>query len=344
MQYKGFLFVLISLFGAYFLASTLSEVGKYSNSLDSKKIKGINFVAPVNEIGLEHLNSIDRIAANWISIIPYAYTPSGESRVIFYRKHPHWWGEGLEGAVTQIALAKKKGLKVMLKPQVWVIGDGWPGEFSCTNEADWKIWEKDFAHYILTYAGICDSLDVDLLCIGTEYRKAVIERPEFWKQLIDQVRTIYKGKLTYAANWDNYSNVSFWADLDYIGIDAYFPLSDLKTPSVQELKSAWSARMDELAAFCQHENKQIIFTEYGYRSCDYNARKPWMEKSMIQVNEVAQVNAYSAFYESVWAEEWMAGGFLWKWFADDQKAGGKEDANFTPQNKEAEAVVLRYYQ
>jgi hypothetical protein len=32
------------------------------------------------------------------------------------------------------------------------------------------------------------------------------------------------------------TKVPFWNELDYIGIDAYFPLSDAVTPTVAELK------------------------------------------------------------------------------------------------------------
>jgi hypothetical protein len=44
------------------------------------------------------------------------------------------------------------------------------------------------------------------------------------------------------------TKVPFWNELDYIGIDAYFPLSDAVTPTVAELKK-WKAhilKMDKL--------------------------------------------------------------------------------------------------
>lgn len=51
------------------------------------------------------------------------------------------------------------------------------------------------------------------------------------------IRKEYPEKLNYTTNWDKYQNVPFWKDVDYIGIDAYFPLSENKTPSVMKLNN-----------------------------------------------------------------------------------------------------------
>ena len=45
-----------------------------------------------------------------------------------------------------------------------------------------------------------------------------------WRDIIKETREIFEGQLTYAANFDNYMFVDFWDDLDFMGINAYFPL------------------------------------------------------------------------------------------------------------------------
>ncbi len=297
----------------------------------------------MNKIEVENLHSLERINADWIAIIPYAYTPVKTSKIIFYQNHPRWWGEGVEGVIGQIILAKQKGLKIMIKPQVWVLGEGWPGDFEPENEDEWKTWENEYSKYILTYAKIADSLNIDLFCISTEYRKVVQNRPGFWLPFIQEIKNLYKGSLTYAANWDNYQNVSFWSEMDYIGIDAYFPLSEDKTPSVNDLTLIWEEKINEIRKFSQKLNKKILFTEYGYRSCDYSTDKHWLFSEEHQVNVIGQSNAYEALYSSVWNKDWMAGGFLWKWYANDQRAGGLDDRHFTPQNKPVEAIIRKWY-
>ncbi|MGB5369276.1 MAG: glycoside hydrolase, partial [Flavobacteriaceae bacterium] len=154
----------------------------------------------------------------------------------------------------------------------------------------------------------------------------------------------YKGKLTYAANWDEFQRTSFWDDLDYIGIDAYFPLSDEKLPSVEQLRVGWQRWKPSIAALAKEQNKPILFTEFGYRSMDYTAKKPWLvDRDVDNVNLEAQVNATRAIMEEFWNEEWFAGGYVWKWFIEHQSAGGAKDNQFTPQNKPAEAVIGQYY-
>ena len=168
-------------------------------------------------------------------------------------------------------------------------------------------------------------------------------RPEFWQQLIKEVKTIFKGKITYAANWDEYDEVPFWNSLDYIGIDAYFPLVDSQTPTSNEIAKALQPIKNRLSAFSDSLNKKILFTEYGFRSRDYNAQRPWESDRVGEANLLAQENAYRGFYNVFWSSDFIAGGFIWKWFANYPDAGGKFHNGFSPQNKPVEKVIIEYY-
>jgi hypothetical protein len=65
------------------------------------------------------------------------------------------------------------------------------------------------------------------------------------------------GKLTYAANWDDFDKVPFWNELDYIGIDAYFPLSNATTPSVLELNDAWQQHIKKIEKLQRDEQNTL---------------------------------------------------------------------------------------
>jgi hypothetical protein len=60
--------------------------------------------------------------------------------------------------------------------------------------------------------------------------------------LIKKVRAVYSGKLTYAENWDCIDKVLFWDQLDYIGVDAYFPISKKKKQKMKEIRAGWKKR------------------------------------------------------------------------------------------------------
>lgn len=305
-------------------------------------IRGISVEAPPQKVEAETFEPMQALHANWVSIIPFGFSRGNTPTVHFNTKQ--WWGERLDGAAMQIQYAHAKGFKVLLKPHVWIGGQGWPGDYNLESEEDWKAWESSYSEYILASARIAEENQAEMFCVGTEYRIAARERPAFWRKLIEEVRAVYSGPLTYAANWDNYQKVSFWDALDYIGVDAYFPVCDLQTPQVETVKAGWQPWAHELSTFAKQYDRQIIFTEYGYRSIDYTAAGHWnVEDKSKEVNLDGQVNAYEGMFQALEQEDWFAGGFLWKWHISGYRNGGLEDDRFTPQNKPVEKVIAKWY-
>ena len=105
---------------------------------------------------------------------------------------------------------------------------------------------------------------------------------ENWRRVIEEVRGVYSGALTYAANFDQYHQVGFWDALDVIGVNAYFPLRDeLSSAPVAELEAkmieSWRrvlGGIDEVRA-AQHPDAPVIFTELGYTSWRGSTIQPW---------------------------------------------------------------------
>ncbi len=305
-------------------------------------IHGVSLVNPPRAISAKEMGTVKRINAKWVAVIPYGFSRKGQPTVSFDH-NGQWWGERKEGSCKLIQYAKSHNLKVMLKPHVWVMGEGWTGDYTLTTDKEWNKWEKDFSTYILNYAKVADSLNVEMLCIGTEYRIPARERPEFWKSMIKDIREVYSGKITYASNWDNYENISWWDAVDYIGIDAYFPLAEGSHPSITEIEEGWKPIKEKLFAFSQEWKKPILFTEYGFQSANGAAGKHWeLDKSADNVNEQLQADAYEATYRSLMDESWFAGGFLWKWHFTSRYDRWR-GTEWTPQNKAAEKVIARWY-
>ncbi|WP_034259058.1 glycoside hydrolase family 113 [Aequorivita capsosiphonis] len=308
------------------------------------KINGVSFVASRDSLKQKNIESILRIHANYAAIMPFGFIKSLDHPEVVYNQDRQWYGETKKGAKQYVNLLHNNNIKVMMKPQIWV----WRGEFTgllkMASEADWLQLEASYKSFIIDYAKLAETEGIEIFCIGTELETFIEHRPEYWRELISEVKTVYKGKLTYAANWDEYKRVSFWDLLDYIGVDAYFPVSESKTPSLGEAKEGWERWKNELKAFSEKENKKILFTEYGYRSVNFSGKKPWKsDREMNSVNLEAQANLLKGLYQSVWEEDWFAGGFLWKWFIAHESVGGSEDNQFSPQNKPAEVIVDNCY-
>ncbi len=303
-------------------------------------IKGVSMVAPVNRIDEAGLQPIVNVNANSISIMPYAFFTI-ENPEVRYNQHGQHWGESTDGVIGCIQLAHKKNLSVMLKPHLWIGRGVYTGAFRLDAEKDWRLWEDSYRKYILHFASIADTLKVEVFCIGTELGASIKDRPQFWSSLIDTLKQIYHGKLTYAGNWDDYKNFPFWKKLDYIGVDAYFPLATDKTPDVSSLKKAWATHSDELQKESAEHQRPVLFTEYGYRNVDHTGAEPWKENEGSQ-NDEAQANAYEAFYQSFAGRDWFIGGYVWKWYVDTRRYR-RSEIDFTPQAKPAEKVIERWY-
>lgn len=316
---------------------------QFSCTSQTQKMNGVSFVAAPNAIDQTNVDPVIKLNANYAAIMPFGFLRKLNATEVIHNTDRQWFGETREGAKQYAKLLQKNKIKIMIKPQIWV----WNGEFTgfieMENEDDWKQFERSYESFILEYANLAQEINAEMYCIGTELHKFVAARPEFWKQLITKVKAVYKGKLTYAENWDSFDKVPFWKQLDFIGVDAYFPLSEEKMPSLESLQKGWQSHKNKIAALAKKLDRKVLFTEYGYRSMDYVGKEPWDSKRGKTLNLKAQEIALQALFNEFWKEEWFAGGFIWKWFHHYEKSGGLENDQFTPQNKPAEEIVRQNY-
>lgn len=307
------------------------------------KINGLCLVAPPYAISATDYEPILQVHANWVAVIPYAFCGPDQPKVQFNSPR-QWTGETTAGITQAISLAHEAGLQVLLKPHLWVKGQGWAGDLDFETDEQVAIWMESYTAYLLHFVQVATDEQVEMISIGTEIRQLANKYPNYWKKLIAQVRSIYPGTLTYSANWDNYEHIEFWDDLDYIGIDAYFPSTESKTPTTAEWIQANQDTKEQLKQLAKAHDKQVLFTEYGFKSIDYCASGHWQaDKEDGEVNEQGQANAYEGLLRSYWTADWFAGGFAWKWHYKHAEAGGSHHSAFTPQNKMAEKILRNEY-
>jgi exo-beta-1,3-glucanase (GH17 family) len=166
-----------------------------------------------------------------------------------------------------------------------------------------------------------------------------------WRKLIGEIRKVYSGKLTYAANFNQeFEHVKFWDVLDFIGIQAYFSLSKNDNPSSEELANNWIDHLESIEKIHKKFNKPVIFTEIGYRSTEDAAIEPWKwpQENRDAISSIeTQARCYEAFFKSAWKKDWLVGVYFWKWYP--QGTHRLQEIDFTPQGKLAEKILFENF-
>lgn len=308
-----------------------------------QKINGVNFVSAQSEGVTNYIAPLDRINANYLALTPFMIMHEGNTE-IDYEIKDNYYGDFKVNMIAVINQAHFSKKKIMLKPHIWIRNVGWAGNLNFSN-SNWKIWQNNYEKRILDFAHFAEEQQIEAFCIGVELKNAVNHDPDFFVLLIKKVRAIYSGKITYAANWDNYFNVPFWEELDYIGIDCYFPISNENNPSKHELKKSWQKRIKRMKESSLKHNRKIVFTEFGYRSTNKALGKQWEieYQKELEVNLALQELGYEVFFEEVYSQPFVAGGFLWKWYAKDNLYLNFKNNDYTPQHKPVERVIKRWY-
>ena len=239
---------------------------------------------------------------------------------------------------TALNNARGLGMDVMLKPHVDVGADSttWRGYISFSNETDWQAWFNSYKNFISHYAEFAENKGIKLLCIGTEL-KGTTHRNE-WQDIINSVRQKYSGRITYASNWDEFNNIQWFDKLDYIGIDAYFPLTNSNDSTLEELIEAWQPHLLQIDQNYETFRKPILLTEIGYRSTDGANKAPWLAK--IDLGE--QADCYQAAFQVLWGKPWFYGLYFWNWTTEPNQ-GGLNNEDYTPHGKPAENIIRQWF-
>jgi hypothetical protein len=279
--------------------------------------KGINYTSwrtselsgDVSDYSLIYLSEL---GVGSIALMAVYYQDDVASKRIYVDEKKTPSDESLGHAINII---HSLGMKVMLKPHVDVADD----EARC-NILPSEEWFASYKEFILHYAVIAQKYNVELLCIGTELSNTTTVRwKEKWMDIISAIRKVYSGSITYAANWDEYETVSFWDAVDYIGMDAYFPLTNKDNPPKEDIIAAWNAQADILEQWLKTSghDKPIIFTEVGYDTVLGSNKRPWriLPTLASQVeSQDEQANCLEALFIVLTNRPWFKGFYWWNYF------------------------------
>ncbi|NER14131.1 hypothetical protein GWK08_11815 [Leptobacterium flavescens] len=292
--------------------------------------------------------SLNRNNIEWVAVVPYFYQENENSSQIRLPENIGSWSRRDSTFINAIDQLHQKGIYVHLKPHLW-LGKGWRSNLRMANSKDWDNWFASYEKIMLHYATMAEQTGAELLCIGTELRTSVKTQPEKWRELIKKIRAVYSGKLTYAANWDGeFDDIKFWDQLDYIGLQAYFPLTKKRHPQLSDITKGWQRHTALMKKLHTTYNKPVLFTEIGYKSEATATIRPWEWNSFLnsftgKKSDKTQHLAYEAMFESFWNEDWFAGAYFWQWDTRTRAENATYNLDFSPRFKAAENTMAKWF-
>jgi len=201
--------------------------------------------------------------------------------------------------------ARKLGLKVILKAMVNCRDGAWRAyihfmDHPVKTEPSWADWFAGWDAHVLRVAEMAAENAADMFCIGCEMVSAD-PREEEWRSLIERVRKVYAGPLTY--NCDKYQEdrVTWWDAVDVISSSGYYPLEDID----QELQ--------RIEAVARAANRPFLFMECGCPSRQGSEHRPNDWNYGGETSMEAQRRWYQAFTEALLRFPFVRGCGWWDW-------------------------------
>ncbi len=281
------------------------------------------------------LEELSRIGVSSICIVVPWVTPDVRSLEMAPRGDMTPSDDSLAYAVGR---ARSLGMTVFLMPLLYVdhMEEGeWRGTLA---PPDWSAWFRVYTGFILRYARLAGREGVEYFSVGSELCSTE-RRREDWLALIEKVRRVYRGRVTYSANWDHRDGLTFVDALDMAGLNAYFKVGEAPGASEQEMTAAWEAIRLDLEGWAGRLGKRILFTEVGYPSRTGAGVDPWNYEAEGTADPEEQRRCYSAFARTWRGRPTLEGVYFYLWWG----AGGLQDTGYTPRGKPALEVVRRWY-
>ena len=220
----------------------------------------------------------------------------------------------------------------------------WRGDIVMPDAARRGRFHDNLRNMTVHFARMAEEEGCRLFGCGLEYVKTTTVHPAEWREIIAAVRVVYSGAVTYSANWwGEFDRITFWDDLDFIGIGAYFPVARKRRADVETMVSGWDKAFEKIEDIVARYRKPVIFSEIGYPTFADAGWKPWQwtDRREKIVDEQHQADCYRALFRRYKNIDWLAGMFIWRYPSDPRSL---ETWDYCPRNKPAERVIQKMLQ
>ncbi|NIX76657.1 glycoside hydrolase family 113 [Microvirga terricola] len=318
--------------------------------------------------GLDAMDQIKATGANTVSLVPNFFMADEHSNEMKLNVDPvtPWKSESdtFDQVKQAIMDSVARGLNVVVKPHVETDNRVWRAQIDPTDPA---VWFENYKAMMVKYAKVAQEGGAAMFVVGTEMKsmtdptKVCSDGKSYtqkWADIIDAVRQVFLGKVTYAATDEEALKIKFWDKVDYIGVDAYFSMTNSTNPTVQDLIDSWikppinwnsqkvygtTSVIDTWKNLSETWGKKVIFTEIGYGSYDgVNLSPGWLQNQPVDNDE--QRDCYEALFKvmTTYGGQWLDGALLWSYQTSLDPAY-LPPTDFTTQGKPANDVITTGY-
>lgn len=288
----------------------------------------------------EALTSIDKMvkytACDTVILPIIALQEHTNSTEIYYTSSQHPDIPTIEEVERILIYCKKLDLRIILKCVVNCLDGYWraninffPNDIVC--EPTWKDWFNSYGKYVAYVAGLAAQYHVDMLIVGCEMVCSDVREME-WRSLIQDVRSIYHGCITY--NCDKYQEdyVSWWDACDYISSSGYYPVG------------SWNKELARIKEVVDKFQLPFFFAEAGCPSRSGSQYIPNDWSLSGTVSEDAQVAYYEEMFSACEEAGFVHGFGLWDWKVHlYPRKNHALDDDYAVYGKKAETVIHDFY-
>ncbi|MEO6115308.1 MAG: 1,4-beta-xylanase [Pseudolysinimonas sp.] len=273
------------------------------------------------------------LGVTWTTIAFGALQSTAQSVDIPYDAAPTVTDDEVRWA---IRAAKRRGLRVCLKPVVNVADGTWRAFISffardAPGEPSWSQWFAAYQAFVVHFARLAEEEGCDLFYVGCEMVMSDGRDAE-WRGVIRAAREVYRGPITY--NCDKYQEdqITWWDDVDVMSSSGYYPTG------------TWEVQLDRIETAVVAAGKPFFFMEAGCPSREGSALRPndWAHPGPLSLDE--QERYYQEMFAACASRDWAAGLMLWDWPAHlYSRESANTDEGYCVYGKPSARVVSRYY-
>jgi hypothetical protein len=295
----------------------------------------------------DYRQELDRIAATGatcVSLQAIYRMETGTSCEI--RRHP-------TSSPTEASLrrtfqeARGLQLRVMFFPTINLRDEAenatwWRGNIA---PSDWDLWWRNYSAFNVHLARIAQEEGVEWYSLGTEMA-STHRFPDRWRQLAQDVRRVFRGKLTYSVNFDSHDSFTFGDCLDVIGMNTYDPIAKHQDrPSEAQVRDAWWWIVNKARTLQARFQRPVMITEVGYPSVAGAHAGPWDFRTDkpkdLELQDFLLSGALGVLRN--WSDGEAVFYYLYGENLNVKPVGGPEDRTYAVWGKPAEATLRAYF-